>query len=103
MYCFRSTKVNNRCPILFAVLGEYPALIAASVALPLIRYSSQNFLCLAVKVFTPFENQKKSAEGSPSDAFSLYIIAEKTLNFQQVKLNFTRFLQKISIFFGKSK
>lgn len=30
-------------------------------------------------------------------------IAEKTLNFQQVKLNFTRFFQEIGIFLGKSK
>ena len=70
--------------MLFAVLGEYPALIAASVALPLIKYSSQNFRCLVFTGIPPFLKQKKSAEGSPSDAFSLYIIAEKILNFQQV-------------------
>jgi hypothetical protein len=54
MYAFKSGFARFSEPVCFAVLGEYPALIAASVALPLIRYSSQNFRCLGVTGIHPF-------------------------------------------------
>ena len=52
-YSRTSSKVNRRCPILRALRGLYPASLAASVALPLIRYASQNARFLWFTVSPP--------------------------------------------------
>src|SRR3712207_1729402 len=48
MYFFMSSFDKFSLAILFAVFSLYPAFIAASVALPLMIYSSANFFCFNV-------------------------------------------------------